>query len=875
MARYSSLGNSQDAIIQREINSKYDNVKVVAANIDAVVTVSLEDIPQLISDLQDAKDFTGITVVPVEYGTNSSWDKINKILYVETTKGDQGLQGLQGLKGETGAKGYKGDKGDPGIPGVNGTDGINGADGYNGNDGTSITHSKLTSTTNPLGTAGSPSHTDTYTLYGDWSETMPLGSFVVQNGPKFSMDKETYDTNLNGIVDDSEALGGKSLNQIETERTEEIRLAGLGLGTTYSVANISERDNLSNLVVSDKVYVSDDGDTKWAQYIVTAVADGNGNTSTFEKIMDEDVYLNAQSKESVKATYESNPDTNVYNDAEKSSVAISLVLDTTAKTLPGGINELKERSDVVDIDRTNIHAELNNTQLGAGLSADGTYVYKSGTNYIDTATSLANADSVLDTAIKNEITAEAATRTSKDNILQANIDAETSIRVNNDHTLQTNIDNEETTRSNNDTLLQSNIDNEASTRSAADITLQGNIDTEITARSNDDNTLQTNIDTEATTRSTNDGDLTTLTTANKSNLVDAVNELNTDKYEKSGGTIGGNADITGTLYIGGHATLASATVNGDLHVKGTTTTVDSTVVAVADNQITLNSGETGAGISKGSAGLRLDRGTLNDYVFGFSEHDQTFTLGEIEAWDIDTIVGDGTNAVLTILSGTNTRIIGDYVFIDGSNGYDGTHQLTAITATTITFTTSLTISTTGGEVQYDGNLQKVLTREDSPIDTGVMIWNAATYQAKSTLDLNLNSLNTANSIVNNRNMINDGAKLDTVESGATADQTGSEIKSLYEAEANTNAYTDSNKSDVVAMNMNAAKELAAMNITDMEYGVDGLSVIYYDGVNNFETLTYGADGLSNVAHTIGNVLKGNTALTYTNSNLTSSVFTAI
>ena len=39
----------------------------------------------------------------------------------------------------------------------------------------------------------------------------------------------------------------------------------------------------------------------------------------------------------------------------------------------------------------------------------------------------------------------------------------------------------------------------------------------------------------------------------------------------------------------------------------------------------------------------------------------------------------------------------------------------------------------------------------------------------------------------------DKNKLDGIESGATADQTGAEIKSLYEAESNTNAFTDAEK----------------------------------------------------------------------------------
>jgi Chaperone of endosialidase len=44
--------------------------------------------------------------------------------------------------------------------------------------------------------------------------------------------------------------------------------------------------------------------------------------------------------------------------------------------------------------------------------------------------------------------------------------------------------------------------------------------------------------------------------------------------------------------------------------------------------------------------------------------------------------------------------------------------------------------------------------------------------------------------VDGRDVAADGTKLDGVEAGATADQTGAQIKSLYEAEVDTNAFTD-------------------------------------------------------------------------------------
>lgn len=43
-------------------------------------------------------------------------------------------------------------------------------------------------------------------------------------------------------------------------------------------------------------------------------------------------------------------------------------------------------------------------------------------------------------------------------------------------------------------------------------------------------------------------------------------------------------------------------------------------------------------------------------------------------------------------------------------------------------------------------------------------------------------------------------KLAGIEAGATADQTGAEIKAAYEAEANTNAFTDAEKAKLAAVN---------------------------------------------------------------------------
>jgi hypothetical protein len=99
------------------------------------------------------------------------------------------------------------------------------------------------------------------------------------------------------------------------------------------------------------------------------------------------------------------------------------LLDAQAKT--NADNLATETANRTSADAA-IQAELDATQTGAGLSTTGTYVTNSGTNYIDPATSLANADILLDAQAKtnaDNLATETANRTSADAAIQAELDA--------------------------------------------------------------------------------------------------------------------------------------------------------------------------------------------------------------------------------------------------------------------------------------------------------------------------------------------------------------------------------------------------------------------------------------------------------------------
>lgn len=205
------------------------------------------------------------------------------------------------------------------------------------------------------------------------------------------------------------------------------------------------------------------------------------------------------------------------------------------------------------------------------------------------------------------------------------------------------------------------------------------------------------------------------------------------KLDKAGGTI--ENDLT---------------VQGNLYVNGTETIVNTETLVVKDNEIIINAGEPGNGITKGTAGIRADRGTEPDYLIQFDETDDSFKIGE------------------------------------------------------------------------ESNLQKVATREDTPLDTGVAVWDSTSSKFDTTRDLSIDSLNTSGQ-VNNRDMVVDGEKLDGVEEGATADQTAEEIEFLYESSRDTNKYTDLEKQFVdVATTLDTVATTLPTAINEVHLEVDSI-----------------------------------------------------
>jgi len=154
--------------------------------------------------------------------------------------------------------------------------------------------------------------------------------------------------------------------------------------------------------------------------------------------------------------------------------------------------------------------------------------------------------------------------------------------------------------------------------------------------------------------------------------------------------------ITNALKVYGETTMTGdVTITGDLYVSGTTTTIDVENLLVSDNIITVNAGEPTNAVSKGSAGIVVDRGTSNAYTIVYVEGTgvsaQTFRIGETTTdASATTIDSSLTQAVATRQDGITAN---SFLFwndsesrIDGISAAPSTNQIALYNGSDWTYT---------------------------------------------------------------------------------------------------------------------------------------------------------------------------------------------
>lgn len=153
-------------------------------------------------------------------------------------------------------------------------------------------------------------------------------------------------------------------------------------------------------------------------------------------------------------------------------------------------------------------------------------------------------------------------------------------------------------------------------------------------------------------------------------------------------------------------------------------------VEIKDNLLLINSGETGSGVTLGTAGIQVDRGLLTDYQFIFDEASDWFKIGEIGSLQrVATCEDSPIDTALAYYDLTTKRFITDTNIKRTSSGtvsFTNVVASTQISSPTVRATkvypTGLDLqigqSTTGRKTQIGRNLNTTFEAQLSVNDNG-------------------------------------------------------------------------------------------------------------------------------------------------------------
>jgi len=251
--------------------------------------------------------------------------------------------------------------------------------------------------------------------------------------------------------------------------------------------------------------------------------------------------------------------------------------------------------DSVSSTASGLQTELDATQAGAGLGANGAYTANGSANYISSVTTLQAADNALDAQLKTVADAVASN------------DSDIS-------TLQSNV-------SSNDSDISS-LQSDVSTAQSDISTLQSNV----SSNDSDISSLQSDVSANTSAISSNDSDISALQTQAGSLASD-----------------GNSASFSGNI------SAANATFSGNLTVNGTTTSVNTTNIDVTDSIMNLSKGAASGTNASNDGGFIVERGSSESNVaFIWDEGDDKFkvlsTSATAAATDISSTDGSATAA---------------------------------------------------------------------------------------------------------------------------------------------------------------------------------------------------------------------------------------
>lgn len=386
------------------------------------------------------------------------------------------------------------------------------------------------------------------------------------------------------------------------------------------------------------------------------------------------------------------------------------------------------KQDIVDNLTTDDPTKVLSAKQGKVLSDTLTNYFESAMQSIRTETDRAiNAENRIETKLDKEIDRSIK----EDQRIDAKLDAEIKRSTDEDLRIDSKLDSEINRSTTEDDRLDKKIDAETTRATTVESNLNTKIETETDRAKGEESRIEEKLDNEIT-RSTNkdtehDNRLqalegqtheqnTDLGTTNSTFQL-KYNTGNKIKHESDAISVRNAADTDYVNFI-----AKNATFKGDLLVEGQSFVTEAETVEIKDNLLLLNKGEVGAGVTKGIAGIEIDRGTEPNYQIIFDESDNRFKAGEIgdiqclalrdgddsmvngmfTTWDSTTKRLKTTNIVPSssfLYFGDNKKVALSYNNSEGLSIYNGNNSLAIFpTANNTTF------RCTGNNFQLVGKL---------------------------------------------------------------------------------------------------------------------------------------------------------------------------
>ena len=274
------------------------------------------------------------------------------------------------------------------------------------------------------------------------------------------------------------------------------------------------------------------------------------------------------------------------------------------------------------------------------------------------------------------------------------------------------------------------------------------------------------------------------------------------------GNLTGNVASTGANSMASLTTTGDVVVGGNLTVSGTTTTVNTETINLADNQILLNSNYTGSTPTE-NGGIEIERGTLANKTLVWDETADKWTVGS-ETFVAGTFEGNLTGAVTgnasTATKLATARTIGLSGDVTGSVSFDGSANAT-ITATVVDDS-----HTHDGRYYTESESDSLFTASAGDVMTGNLRFNdnvKANFGTDTDFEIysnNLNALIDMNTGISNL-LIRDVSTTRFTFNRSTGD---------FTASGNVTAYSDERlKSDIVTIPdaLEKVKALRGVNFT--------------------------------------------------------------